>query len=77
MILVLKCSLHANANISCALQETSDLLETALSLQPSETASGDGASWDDQVSELASKIEARIPSSFQLMSGLWPCNTLS
>eukprot|EP00946_MAST-07B_sp_MAST-7B-sp1_P002765 g2765.t1 len=62
--------LHANANISCALQETSDLLETALSLQPSETASSDGMSWDEQVSELASKIEARIPSSFQFDVGI-------
>ena len=62
--------LHANANISCALQETADLLDTALSLQPSDAATGDGASWDDQVAGLASGIEARIPSSFQYDVGI-------
>ena len=62
--------LHANANISCALQETADLLDTALSLQPSDAATGDGASWDDLVAGLASGIEGRIPSSFQYDVGI-------
>ena len=59
--------LHSNANISCALQETTALLETALSLQPQDSGNsgGDGASsWDEQVSTLASAIENRVPSNF-------------
>ena len=59
--------LHSNANISCALQETTALLETALSLQPQDSGNsgGDGASsWDEQVSTLASAIEKRVPSNF-------------
>ena len=60
--------LHSNANISCALQETTALLETALSLQPQDSGNsggGSGQSWDVQVQELASAIEKRVPTNFQ------------
>jgi dynein heavy chain len=58
--------LHSNANISCALQETTALLDTALSLQPQDSGnggSGSGKSWSEQVSMLASAIEKRVPTS--------------
>ena len=58
--------LHSNANISCALQETTALLETALSLQPQDAAGssgGGGQTWDAQVANLSSAIEARVPTS--------------
>lgn len=57
--------LHDNANISCALAETSLLLESALSLQP-RSAGGAGKSWDQALEETAREIAARIPPLFDI-----------
>jgi dynein heavy chain len=57
--------LHANANITCALAESTSLLESVLSLQPRSSGGGEGDSWDTQVSNLAIAIETNLPSSFQ------------
>ena len=57
--------LHANANITCALAESTTLLESVLSLQPRSTGGGEGDSWDTQVSNLAQAIEKNLPSHFQ------------
>ena len=57
--------LHANANITCALAESTTLLESVLSLQPRSTGGGEGDSWDTQVSNLAQAIEKNLPSDFQ------------
>lgn len=55
--------MHANANITCAMQETESLLGVALSLQPRE-AGGEGKSWADVVKELAADIEKSLPPQF-------------
>jgi dynein heavy chain len=57
--------LHENANISCALAETSLLLESALSLQP-RSAGGAGKSWDQALEETAREIAARVPPLFDI-----------
>jgi dynein heavy chain len=57
--------LHNNANISCALTETSELLNTMQSLQP-QTGGGAGKSWDDVLLELASDIGSKIPSQYDV-----------
>lgn len=51
--------LHANANMSCALAETSSLLDTVLSLQP-QSSGGAGKSWDHVLGELADDILSRV-----------------
>lgn len=61
--------LHANANMSCALSETSVLLDTALSLQP-RSSGGGGKSWDCLLGELAEDISARMPPPFDLERAL-------
>ena len=57
--------LHDNANISCALAETNDLLNTAQSLQP-QSGGGGGKSWDETLLELAVDIEGRIPTPYDI-----------
>ena len=52
--------LHANASITCAIQDTNLLLGTALSLQP-RTTGGEGKSWEESLSELAQDIGGRLP----------------
>jgi len=52
--------LHANAAITCAIQDTNALLGTALSLQP-RTSGGEGKSWEEQLEELAKDIGTRLP----------------
>lgn len=61
--------LHANANMSCALSETSSLLDTALSLQP-RSAGGGGKSWDTTLGELAEDILSRMPPLFDVERAL-------
>lgn len=61
--------LHANANMSCALSETSSLLDTALSLQPRSTGGG-GKSWDRILGDLAEDILSRMPPSFDVERAL-------
>lgn len=61
--------LHANANISCALSETSLLLETALSLQP-RSAGGGAKSWDSTLGELAEDILLRMPTAYDVERAL-------
>jgi dynein heavy chain len=57
--------MHANANITCAMNETRELLGTALSLQPRESGGG-GKSWADVVTELASGTERSLPPQLDL-----------
>jgi dynein heavy chain len=57
--------LHDNADISCAMRETNDLLNTALSLAP-RAASGSGKSADETLLELAADIEKRMPDIFDI-----------
>lgn len=57
--------MHDNANITSAISETMALLNTALALQP-KTSGGDGVSWEDQLKTLASDIENRLPSLFDI-----------
>lgn len=61
--------LHDNANISCAIAETTLLLDTALSLQP-RAAGGDGKSWGDTLEELAVDIVSRIPAMYDIEKAL-------
>lgn len=61
--------LHANANMSCALSETSSLLDSALSLQP-RSAGGGGKSWDSMLAELAEDILSRMPPPFDVERAL-------
>ncbi|CAM9233557.1 unnamed protein product, partial [Phaeothamnion confervicola] len=61
--------LHENANILCALAETSSLLDTALSLQP-RSAGGIGKSWDAALGELAADIAGRLPPPFDVERAL-------
>uniref|UniRef100_A0A7S2P1M5 Uncharacterized protein n=1 Tax=Leptocylindrus danicus TaxID=163516 RepID=A0A7S2P1M5_9STRA len=61
--------LHQNANISCALSETNLLLSTALSLQP-RSAGNEGQSWAEKVDEMASDIEKKLPSNFDMEKAL-------
>jgi dynein heavy chain len=57
--------LHDNANITCAINETNSLLDTALSLQP-RAAGGAGKSWGETLSELARDISAKQPKVFDI-----------
>jgi len=61
--------LHDNANISCAISETTALLDTALSLQP-RSISGEGKSWGETLDELARDIAAKIPAEFDIEKAL-------
>jgi dynein heavy chain len=61
--------LHDNANISCALTETGELLDTMQSLQP-QTGGGAGKSWDQTLLELAADIAAKIPSKYDIEMAL-------
>jgi len=61
--------LHDNANISCALSETSALLLTALSLQP-RSSGGEGKGWGEILGELAVDIEKRLPAIFDMEKAL-------
>ena len=55
--------LHANADITCARKETTELLTTVLSLQP-RAAGGGGATTEELVERVASDIEAKVPQPF-------------
>jgi dynein heavy chain len=57
--------LHANANITSAINETNMMLGEALSLQPKE-AGGAGMSWDDKLAMLSSDIENRLPEQYDI-----------
>ncbi|KAH8051544.1 1-aminocyclopropane-1-carboxylate synthase [Aureococcus anophagefferens] len=61
--------LHDNANITCALGETNLLLSTVLSLQP-RSSGGAGKSWDDELAEVSSDIEARLPKLYDIERAL-------
>jgi len=54
---------HENANITSAIAETNLLLSVALSLQE-KTSGGEGMSWEDTLSALASDIDHRVPDLF-------------
>jgi dynein heavy chain len=57
--------LHRNAEITCSLQETHQLLSTVLSLQPA-MASGGGKSPEDTADELAAEILEKVPGIYDL-----------
>lgn len=57
--------LHDNADITTAISETQNLLDTALSLQP-RTSGGSAKSWEDQLMEMAVDIEGRMPGLFDI-----------
>jgi dynein heavy chain len=57
--------LHDNANISCAVAETNELLDTMQSLQP-QTGGGAGKSWDQILAELSVDIELKIPGKYDI-----------
>jgi dynein heavy chain len=57
--------LHDNANISCAVAETNELLDTMQSLQP-QTGGGAGKSWDQILAELSVEIELKIPGKYDI-----------
>ena len=57
--------LHDNAGITCAQQGTSQLLDTALSLQP-KTTGGSGKSWAERLDEGAKSIEERLPELYDI-----------
>jgi dynein heavy chain len=57
--------LHDNANISCAVAETNELLDTMQSLQP-QTGGGAGKSWDEILAELSVDIEHKIPGKYDI-----------
>ncbi len=57
--------LHDNVNITCALTETSELLDTMQSLQP-QTGGGAGKSWDQTLLELAADIATKIPAKYDI-----------
>ena len=52
--------MHANANITCAMQETKYNLTSALSLQPKDVGGG-GKSWEEQLMELSVDMGKRFP----------------
>jgi dynein heavy chain, axonemal len=63
--------LHDNANISCALKETSLFFESALSLQSKGAVGKDGGkSWNDTVEELSKDILGKIPLPFDMEQAL-------
>ena len=53
--------MHENANISFQYRETTSMLKTALSIQPRSGGGGDGKTPDEIASELAAKIESKLP----------------
>jgi len=53
--------MHENANLTYQRQETDKIMNTILSIQPRDVASGGGKSSDDIVSQLAEQLEAGIP----------------
>ena len=53
--------MHENANISFQYRETTSMLKTALSIQPRTGGSGAGRTPDEIASELAAKIESKLP----------------
>jgi dynein heavy chain len=55
--------LHDNAEITCAINNTDNILNTALSLQPRATG-GAGKSLDDVLKETAQDILSKIPKRF-------------
>jgi len=57
--------LHENAEITTAQQETRDILETILSIQP-RSAAGIGKSRDEIIQELSEGIQKRTPPEFDL-----------
>jgi len=59
--------LHENAEITTAQQETRDILETILSIQP-RASSGAGKSRDEIIQELSVSIQKRTPPEFDLES---------
>jgi dynein heavy chain len=58
--------LHANAEISLQLKETTELMDTVISMQPRSGGGGatGGKSADDTVLDLAIAIAARLPAPF-------------
>eukprot|EP01029_Cantina_marsupialis_P009143 TRINITY_DN2137_c0_g4_i1.p1 TRINITY_DN2137_c0_g4~~TRINITY_DN2137_c0_g4_i1.p1 ORF type:complete len:4119 (-),score=1448.16 TRINITY_DN2137_c0_g4_i1:93-12449(-) len=55
--------MHPNADITCAMTETTDTFDTILSLQP-RTAAGAGKSREELIGEVAQSIENRLPPIF-------------
>ena len=54
---------HPNADIQSAIQDTNELLNTVLSLQP-RAAGGDGARPEDKVAAAAAELEKQLPALF-------------
>jgi len=57
--------MHANANITCDQNDTYDMFDTLLSLQP-RSASGGAKSREDIIEESAASIQARLPREFDI-----------
>jgi dynein heavy chain, axonemal len=68
-IIIITTTTPHTANISCALTETSELLDTMQSLQP-QTGSGAGKSWDELLLELAADIATKIPDKYDIEMAL-------
>jgi dynein heavy chain len=58
--------LHDNADITCAISETSTLFGTALLTLPRQVSSKKGASTEDQVRARAEEILSRLPEKFDV-----------
>ena len=61
--------LHANADISCALAETSKALSTLLSIQPKLSVS-EASSQEEVTGKMAKIILSKIPGKIDLQSAL-------
>ncbi len=57
--------MHDNAAIASAVSETTLMLNTVLGLQ-AKSASGDGKSWDEILEDIASDIDRRLPSQYDI-----------
>ncbi|CAM9277540.1 unnamed protein product [Ascophyllum nodosum] len=53
--------MHENANVTFNTNESLNLMQTILSLQPRESSGGGGKSNDDIVTELAEELESQVP----------------
>ena len=54
--------MHENANVASQMQETSEMIGVILSMQPRSTGGGNGEKSDDDiVSEIAIRLETRMP----------------
>ena len=56
--------MHDNANITCAQNETYEIFDVLLSLQPRSSGGGGGLSREDQIIAAAKDIESSLPQPF-------------